>query len=111
MKKRLLMAAMGIVSLTPGCVKTDGENASSADPQIKGDVSAAEPDIDKLLKRLAEKPVPAELNFGAMCYKMAMPPDRAEYVCSVLRDKDHSFHKTKSFSWQLGFSCAFHPIL
>jgi DNA-directed RNA polymerase subunit RPC12/RpoP len=93
MKKELLLAAMGLASLTPGCVKTGSESASTTDPQLKGEVAATKPDIDKLLKRLADKPVPTELNLGAMCYKMAMPPDRAEYVCTACGAK--TIHSTK----------------
>lgn len=93
MKKELLVAAMGIASLTPGCDKTGNESASTTDLQKKGEVSATKPDIDKLLKRLAEKPVPTELNLGAMCYAMALPPERAEYVCKVCGTK--TIHSTK----------------
>jgi hypothetical protein len=81
MKKELLLAAMGVASLVPGCVKTGGEGMVTTDPQPNGEVAAKKVDIDRLLKRLAEKPAPQELKMGAMCYKMAEPPDRAEYVC------------------------------
>jgi DNA-directed RNA polymerase subunit RPC12/RpoP len=93
MKKELLLAAMGLASLTPGCVKTGGESISTTDPQLKGVEAASKPDIDKLLKRLAEKPVPTKLSFGAMCYDMAMPPERAEYVCAICGTK--TIHSTK----------------
>jgi DNA-directed RNA polymerase subunit RPC12/RpoP len=106
MKKELLLAAMGLSALTPGCVNTSGENSLNADPQLKGEVSASKPDIDKLLKRLAEKPVPAELNLGAMCYKMAMPPDRAEYVCIVCGTK--TIHSTTQNSLSGGWDS---PVL
>lgn len=81
MKKELLLAAMGIASLTPGCVKTGGESTPNTDPQGTGLTASSKVDIDNLLKRVAEKPVPEELRMGAMCYEMAMPPERAEYVC------------------------------
>ncbi len=93
MKKELLLAAMGLASLTPGCVKTGNESTSTSDPQLRGVQAASKPDIDKLLKRLAEKPIPTKLSFGAMCYDMAMPPERAEYVCAVCGTK--TIHSTK----------------
>ena len=93
MRKELLLAAMGIASLTPGCVKTGDGNTSKADPQLKGIESSGNIDVDKLLKQLAEKPVPKKLSYGAMCYDMAMPPERAEYVCAVCGTK--TIHSTK----------------
>jgi len=81
MKKELLLAAMGISALTPGCVKTGGQGDVTTEAQTNSEVSGKKVDVDRLLKRLAEKPVPQELQMGAMCYKMAMPPERAEYVC------------------------------
>ena len=38
--------------------------------------------LDSLLKELAQKPAPKNLLPGATCYKVAMPPERKEYVCS-----------------------------
>lgn len=60
MKKELLLAAMGIASLTPGCVKTG---------------------IEELLNNVADTLVPDDVQMGAMCYEVAMPPERTEYVC------------------------------
>jgi hypothetical protein len=37
--------------------------------------------IQTMLKKLAETPAPERLSFGAMCYEMALPPTRADYVC------------------------------
>lgn len=81
MKKELLVAAIGMASLTPGCVKTGGQGDVTTNPQPNGEVSAKKVDVDRLLKRLAEQPAPESLNPGAMCYAMMAPPDRAEYVC------------------------------
>lgn len=44
-----------------------------------GELSRA--DIDARMKELADKPAPTELAPGASCYKVAMPPNRTEYVC------------------------------
>jgi hypothetical protein len=87
MKKELLVAALGVASLVPGCVKPSGEGTVTTDPQPNGEVAAKKVDVDRLLKRLAEKPVPAELQMGASCYDMANPPDRTEYVCPACGTK------------------------
>lgn len=39
------------------------------------------------LKKLAESPPPSELDMGAMCYDMADPPDRTDYICPVCGEK------------------------
>jgi hypothetical protein len=39
------------------------------------------------LRQLADGPPPKDLSMGADCYSMAMPPNRAEYVCPVCGDK------------------------
>lgn len=93
MKKELLLAAMGLASLTPGCVKTGNDGNSTTDPQLNGEVASKKVDVDRLLKRLAEKPVPTKLSFGAMCYDMASPPERTEYVCTVCGTK--TIHSVK----------------
>lgn len=38
-------------------------------------------DLLDRLNKLAEGPAPKELAMGAMCYSIAPPPDREEYVC------------------------------
>jgi hypothetical protein len=45
-------------------------------------------DLRQRLRRLAESPPPAELNReGAMCYSVAPPPDRAEYLCPACGER------------------------
>ena len=43
--------------------------------------------LDTLLKELAKKPAPKNLAPGATCYRVAMPPERTEYVCPVCNAK------------------------
>ena len=81
MKKELLLAAMGLAYLTPGCERTGGDVSSHGEHLTSGAVSSRKVDVDRLLKRLSEKPVPKTLAHGASCYMLDMPPDRAEYVC------------------------------
>jgi hypothetical protein len=81
MKKELILAAMGISSLTPGCMPSGTEDPMPPDWLPTGQVASKKIDVDRLLKRVADTPAPKELNPGAMCYSMMVPPDRAEYVC------------------------------
>lgn len=37
--------------------------------------------ISAMLEKLAQSEAPKELSMGAMCYKQAGPPRRAEYIC------------------------------
>ena len=67
------------------------KNIISDDPSIspndtiKGVFSRKE--IKEKLNKLAKTEVPIDLTPGAMCYKMAGPPDRAEYVCPICGTK------------------------
>jgi hypothetical protein len=70
MKKELLLAAMGISSLTPGCVPSGTEDPMPPDSLPTGQVASKKIDVDRLLKRVAEQPIPESLNPGAMCYAM-----------------------------------------
>ena len=49
--------------------------------------SLTQEQLDTLLNELAQKPAPKNLSFGAMCYMVAMPPERKEYVCPVCNAK------------------------
>jgi len=44
-------------------------------------------DINKQLEKIAKEPAPQKLAKGAMCYKVAMPPDRIEYYCPVCKTR------------------------
>lgn len=59
-------------------------------------------DIEKKLKELAKsKPKNLE-TIGAMCYEMAMPPERAEYVCTVCGEKTiYTIENAEFISWYL----------
>jgi hypothetical protein len=49
--------------------------------------SGSRAEIEARLKVLARGPAPTELSMGAMCYEMAAPPLRAEYVCPHCGEK------------------------
>lgn len=44
-------------------------------------------DVLNSLKKLADADPPKKLQPGAMCYEMAAPPDRLEYVCPTCSEK------------------------
>lgn len=44
-------------------------------------------DLEKKLQDLAKAPAPTKLAPGAMCYDMAMPSERIEYVCPICSEK------------------------
>jgi len=77
-----------LVGTAPGA-----DNASIASPPAPASIQAAKlaamnkAELKKLLARVAEAKAP-ETKMGAMCYKMAAPPERMEYVCPVLRGED-----------------------
>ena len=87
-----------VVGITFFLAFNSGQNvkaqANPLDSVIAESTQSAEPDntmskeaIINRLKKLAESPAPTNLNMGAMCYKMAGPPDRIEYVCPVCGEK------------------------
>lgn len=39
------------------------------------------------LEKISKKPPPKNLAMGAMCYKVAAPPDRADYICPNCGEK------------------------
>jgi predicted RNA-binding Zn-ribbon protein involved in translation (DUF1610 family) len=58
-------------------------------------------DIEKMLKRIETKKAP-EAKMGAMCYSMAAPPDRAEYVCPTCGEKTlYSSDQARFVAWDL----------
>jgi hypothetical protein len=80
-----------------GGAPTSGENPAPATPPSPGGPSEtalpgekaaptqaemlAREELLRLLRELAASPAPQDLAEGAMCYKVAGPPERVEYVC------------------------------
>ena len=84
MKNELVWAAMGFSSLASGAVDTGTDTSGTSSRKVQTQAVPATvkaPDLENLLKRVATDQAPKELSLGAMCYKVAMPPDRVEYVC------------------------------
>lgn len=55
------------------------------------------------LEKLAKSAPPEKLSLGAMCYDMAMPPDRFDYVCPACKTKTvHARAKNQApLQWEL----------
>jgi hypothetical protein len=61
-------------------------------------VEAGKAALKKRLVDLASSPAPAKLSMGAMCYDMAMPPNKATYVCPLCGERTlHSQEKPGFF--------------
>ena len=76
--------------------KSAVEITASGTPVCEPDPSESKEALINRLKSLAQKPAPKNLNMGAMCYDMADPPDRAEYVCPVCGSKTLYANKDNS---------------
>lgn len=63
--------------------------------------SLSREEVSRMLSRIENSPAPSE-RMGAMCYEMAMPPDRAEYVCPVCGEKTlYSTGAAEAVEWEL----------
>ncbi len=80
---------LGLISYSSGNVTGLGDSDSLRNSvpydSIKKPLSRQA--LKQKLENLANKPVPAKLESGAMCYKMASPPNRVEYICPVCHEK------------------------
>ena len=109
----LLCCMMSVVLLTLliGC---NSENRQKDDKPIAKkettsyvSTSNAKNEILNKLKRLKDTAVPANLSSGAMCYSMAAPPDRVEYVCPICHNKTlyeaskDNYGLPRFISWEL----------
>ena len=68
--------------------------------------SLSRKDIQKQLSVIAKSPPPKELAMGAMCYMVAGPPSRIDYVCPACGEKtlyavdDSADEKTQRQQWE-----------
>ena len=83
----LLMFAAILTACTPRYSKPEQVSPTPAavTTQLVKQLSRA--DIQKRLQKLADQPAPTNLKLGAMCYKVAGPAERAEYVCPKCAEK------------------------
>ena len=60
-------------------------------------------ELEKMLIELSKSEAPSELAVGAMCYKVARPPDRYEYICPLCEEKTlHTNSYAYFFQKELG---------
>jgi len=98
----IILAALIIFTLSLNTLKgPDRAHASSPESPVTCDVAGPLPspspsilthslsrkEITERLKKLAKSPPPKDLKMGAMCYDMAGPPDRVDYVCPRCGEK------------------------
>jgi hypothetical protein len=80
---------LGFISCSSGITRiTDNiDTSQSINPMDSIKKQLTREEILQKLALLAQKKVPDELNQGAMCYKVAAIPNRAEYICPVCGHK------------------------
>jgi len=98
----IVMTALIVLMLITGILKGPARAfAAPPEKRITRDIAAALPspspavktrslskeEIAQRLKKLANSPPPKNLSMGAMCYDMAGPPERTDYVCPECGEK------------------------
>lgn len=98
----LAISILAIISLIfgiTGILKTKPESPSTGQtlrvdhrlqtmaPRDSINGKSSREEIEKKLTKLAKSPAPTSLKPGAMCYDMAGPPERVEYVCPICGEK------------------------
>lgn len=92
----ILVAFIGVA-----CSKTANGSGNPASITRKGIRSLSREQIRQLLKTIETAKAP-EPKMGAMCYDMALPPNRAEYVCPKCSDKTlYTNQAAYAISWNL----------
>ena len=70
------------------CVAGAGRSPQPASASTAPEKSSSSTDLIRAqLQQLADSTPPKKLSMGAMCYKMAMPPNRAEFHCQTCSNK------------------------
>jgi len=77
----LLLSGVGCSRQSPSNLPATAAAGPAVATSAEGMKSLDRAAIRALLKRLADLPVPKEDFLSAMCYEMALPPRRADYVC------------------------------
>lgn len=80
----VILTFIGFIGITAhSCAK----NENNVNNQINNNSKLSKKDISQRLLNLSKKPAPKKLSVGAMCYKVAVTPLRAEYICPVCGEK------------------------
>jgi hypothetical protein len=80
----LVFSGVGRTAGSSPCSHYIHREAFAAD---RGSQGLSRDETKARLKKLSESPPPKDLKMGAECYKVAMPPDRAEYLCPVCGER------------------------
>jgi hypothetical protein len=84
----LAAAVLALGVLLAGCGRGgDSTGSQRGAPRMAASPLNSREQVELRLQKLAERPAPKELQPGAMCYEMAMPPTRHEYVCPTCGEK------------------------
>jgi len=75
----------GKAHAAPGAGDTVAISVSMPEPLFAG--SSPRETLKARLEKLSKSPPPKNLKMGAMCYDMAEPPDRIDYVCPACGEK------------------------
>lgn len=96
----LVLIALLIVSAGSGCRRqSGGAGAQGVTSTTIRSMSRA--DIEQMLRNLASRKAP-QPTMGAMCYEMAAPPARAEYVCPVCGQKTlYTKELARTVEWEV----------
>ena len=104
----LVIAVLCVFGLS--CRNNTPSNNTGGQPQGTVTVSSGKflshQEIQKQLAQIASKPAPKKLVMGAMCYKVAGPPSRIDYVCPTCGEKtlyaleDSSGETTRDLQWR-----------
>lgn len=84
----IVLMALCVLGFTCRKSTANGAVNSSTNPvTVSSGKYLSQQDIQKQLAVIAQKPPPKELAIGAMCYDIAGPPPRIDYVCPVCGEK------------------------
>lgn len=105
----IIIAIILIVGLTVGvgCKISSEKNKNKTEifnkPTDTTQEILSKEEIEKKLKKLSKSNPKNLENIGAMCYEMAMPPERAEYICPICGEKTlySNFNYSQLITWEL----------
>ncbi len=94
----ILIFSLFVVSVG---VKSSFSQLNNVKPVTSQKISnSSRAEIENMLKQIEKKNAPAR-KMGAMCYKVAMPPEYQEYVCPVDGEKTVYGRKDSDTYWRI----------
>ncbi|HBX51443.1 MAG: hypothetical protein A2275_14350 [Bacteroidetes bacterium RIFOXYA12_FULL_35_11] len=83
----IIIFLAGAFFLATGTKGNSSEKYSEQAPPDSGKKIISRQELVNKLQKLSDTEAPKNLEMGAMCYKTAGPPERAEYVCPKCGEK------------------------